>query len=77
MDCGRQLPRAPGGGDRGAADRAGLVYGRGRNGITFHVIRHTIATMLAERADIQEGMRKELMGMGACRPPRATPTSDR
>ena len=46
----------------GAAERAGLSTVAGRDGVTFHTVRHTIATMLAERTDIQEGMRKELHG---------------
>jgi integrase len=45
-----------------AAERAGLAYGRGGQGITFHTIRHTAATLLAEQSGLEEAMRKELMG---------------
>lgn len=46
-----------------AAERAGLVYGRDAvDGVTFHTIRHTMATLLAEQTEIGESMRRELMG---------------
>ncbi|HYM24972.1 MAG TPA: site-specific integrase [Vicinamibacterales bacterium] len=48
------------GGLQRAAVRAELVYGR-TAGITFHTIRHTMATMLAEMGE-PESLRKELMG---------------
>jgi integrase len=45
-----------------AAARAGLTYGRGHdNGLTFHTLRHTAATLLAELG-LQESVRKEVMG---------------
>jgi integrase len=45
-----------------AAARAGLTYGRGLdNGLTFHTLRHTAATLLAELG-LQESVRKEVMG---------------
>jgi integrase len=45
-----------------AAARAGLAYGRGNdNGLTFHTLRHTAATLLAELG-LQESVRKEVMG---------------
>jgi integrase len=45
-----------------AAARARLTYGRGRdNGLTFHTLRHTAATLLAELG-LQEALRKEVMG---------------
>jgi integrase len=50
------------GGLRGAAEAAGLTYGRFReNGLTFHTLRHTAATLLAE-LDVAEGKRKAVMG---------------
>lgn len=48
------------GGLKLAADRAGLDYGRA-HGITFHTIRHTMATMMAELGE-PESIRKELLG---------------
>jgi integrase len=44
----------------GAAERAGLHYGL-RDGVTFHTIRHAMATLLAELGE-PESMRKELLG---------------
>lgn len=47
---------------QGAAKAAGLPYGRSiENGLTFHTLRHTAATMLAE-LDISESKRKAVMG---------------
>jgi integrase len=45
-----------------AAERAGLAYGRTGTGITFHTIRHTAATLLAEQSGVEEAMRMQLMG---------------
>jgi integrase len=45
---------------RKAAERAGLKWGV-RDGVTFHTIRHSIATLLAELG-IGERLRMELMG---------------
>jgi len=42
------------------SDGANLVYGRFR-GVTFHTIRHTMATILAELGE-GESLRKEVMG---------------
>lgn len=40
-------------GIRGAAEAAGLEYGRfGEDSVTFHTIRHTMATLLAELSDL-------------------------
>jgi integrase len=44
----------------GAAERANLNYGL-RDGITFHTVRHAMATLLAELGE-PESMRKELLG---------------
>lgn len=48
------------GGLKAAAERAHLDYGLAK-GVTFHTIRHTMATMLAEAGE-PEAMRKDLMG---------------
>jgi integrase len=56
---GRPLASIRGGLD-GAATRAGLHYGL-KDGITFHTIRHAMATLLAELRE-PEAIRKELMG---------------
>jgi integrase len=49
------------GGVRGAAERAGLAYGLLVGGLTFHTVRHSMATMLAEIGE-PERMRMEVMG---------------
>lgn len=50
------------GGVQAAARRAGLTYGRFmHDGLTFHTLRHTAATVLAELG-VSEQHRKELMG---------------
>lgn len=50
------------GGAAAAATRASLTYGRFREGgITFHTIRHTASTILAELG-VGEPLRKDLMG---------------
>ena len=50
------------GGVAAAVRAAGLPYGRARrDGITFHTLRHTAATILAE-LDVSEGKRKAVMG---------------
>jgi len=48
------------GGLEGAAKRAGLHYSRW-DGITFHTLRHSMATLLAELGE-PEAVRKEVMG---------------
>lgn len=46
---GRPIRKGLAGGVRGAAERAGLDYGRFvAGGLTFHTLRHTAATLLAE-----------------------------
>lgn len=57
------------GGVKAAAKAAGLTWGRfDDEGVTFHTIRHTMATMLAElgeldgAAPVSESVRKEAMG---------------
>ena len=49
------------GGLRNAADRSGLSFGRATGGVTFHTLRHTAASMLAELGE-SEAIRKEVMG---------------
>ncbi len=50
------------GGLRMAAERAGLPYGRfTTDGLTFHTLRHTAATIMLE-LDIATGKRKAVMG---------------
>ena len=49
------------GGLQQAARRAGLPYGRALGGITFHTLRHTAASLLAELGE-PEAIRKEVMG---------------
>ena len=44
-----------------AAVRAGLRYGRDRNGVTFHTLRHMASTEMAN-LDIAEHKRKEAIG---------------
>ena len=44
-----------------AAERAGLHYGRADDGATFHTLRHTAASLLAELGE-PEAIRKEVMG---------------
>lgn len=47
---------------KNAVTAAGLTYGRYlENGVTFHVLRHTAATILAER-DVSESKRKSALG---------------
>lgn len=41
---------------------AGLTYGRDVGGVTFHTIRHTAATLLAEVPGLTEAQRSETMG---------------
>ena len=43
-----------------AAKRAGLAYGRAGDGVTFHTLRHTAASLLAELGE-SEAIRKEVM----------------
>jgi integrase len=50
------------GGLRAAAKAAGVQYGRAfDNGVTFHTLRHTAATILAE-LDVSEAKRQSAMG---------------
>ena len=49
------------GGLQAAASRVGLPYGRDVGGVTFHSLRHTAASLLAELAE-SEAIRKEVMG---------------
>lgn len=44
------------------AKAAGLTYGRDVAGVTFHTIRHTAATLLAEEPGLTEALRAETMG---------------
>jgi integrase len=47
---------------RGAAERAGLTYGRFvDDGLTFHTLRHTAATIMLD-LDIATGKRRNVMG---------------
>lgn len=48
---------------REAAKSAGLTYGRDvEDGVTFHTIRHSCATLLAEVPSLNEKLRAETMG---------------
>lgn len=48
---------------RAAVESAGLVYGaRKKHGVTFHTIRHSIATLLATMSNVSEKLRSEIMG---------------
>lgn len=48
---------------RTGAERAGLTYGRDvKGGVTFHTIRHTAATLLAELPSLTEAQRSQTMG---------------
>ena len=59
---GRPLKKGIRDGVRGAAERAGLEYGRAlERGLTFHTLRHTAATMLAELID-DPTRRQSIMG---------------
>jgi integrase len=49
------------GGLRRAVERGGLPFGRAVDGATFHTIRHTAASLLAELGE-PEAIRKEVMG---------------
>jgi integrase len=49
------------GGLRSAVERAGLPFGRSVDGATFHTLRHTAASLLAELGE-PEAIRKEVMG---------------
>ena len=49
------------GGLRLAVERAGLPFGRAIGGATFHTLRHTAASLLAELGE-PEAIRKEVMG---------------
>jgi integrase len=44
-----------------AVERAGLPFGRAAGGATFHTLRHTAASLLAELGE-PEAIRKEVMG---------------
>ena len=44
-----------------ACEAAGIPYGRAQDGPTFHTIRHTAATLLAQLG-VPEGLRKDVMG---------------
>ena len=44
-----------------AVERAGLPFGRKDGGATFHTLRHTAASLLAELGE-PEAIRKEVMG---------------
>lgn len=44
-----------------ACTAAGVVYGRNHDGATFHTIRHSAATLLAQLG-VPEGLRKDVMG---------------
>lgn len=44
-----------------ACEAAGVTYGRAQNGATFHTIRHSAATLLAQLG-VPEGLRKDVMG---------------
>jgi integrase len=58
----RQRPvKSVRGGLQLAAERAGLPYGRAVDGATFHTLRHTAASLLAELGE-PEAIRKEVMG---------------
>ena len=46
---------------RSAVERAGLPFGRAVDGATFHTLRHTAASLLAELGE-PEAIRKEVMG---------------
>lgn len=48
------------GGVQAAAGRAGLTYGL-KNGVTFHAIRHAVATLFAEMPNVSEPMRAALL----------------
>ena len=48
-------------GVRRAAEKAGLVYGLTRNGVTFHSLRHIAQTEMAD-LEISESKRSALMG---------------
>ncbi len=50
-----------------AATAAGLDYGRDVGGVTFHTIRHTAATLLAEMPNLTEALRASTMGHGDIR----------
>jgi integrase len=50
-----------GGALRRAVARAGLPFGRAVDGATFHTLRHTAASLLAELGE-PEAIRKEVMG---------------
>ncbi|MQA29065.1 MAG: tyrosine-type recombinase/integrase [Luteitalea sp.] len=50
------------GGLRLAVERAGLRFGRAVGGATFHTLRHTAASLLAELGE-SEAIRKEVMGI--------------
>jgi integrase len=47
---------------RGAAAAAGLTYGLPKGGVTFHTIRHTAATLMAEMPHLTEALRSATMG---------------
>lgn len=47
---------------RAGAEAAGLTYGRDVGGVTFHTIRHTAATLLAEVPSLTEAQRSATMG---------------
>ena len=49
------------GGLQSAVERAGLPFGRAVDGATFHTLRHTAASLLAELGE-PEAIRKEVMG---------------
>jgi integrase len=49
---------------RTGAEAAKLTYGRDIGGVTFHTIRHTAATLLADMPSLTEAVRASAMGHG-------------
>ena len=63
---GRRVHSIRGSGARGRR-RGGTHYGRDVGGVTFHTIRHTAATLLAEMPNLTEALRASTMGHGDIR----------
>lgn len=59
---GKRIKRSIRGSVRAGAEAAELLYGLLRGGVTFHSIRHTAATLLAELPYLTEAQRSATMG---------------
>jgi integrase len=62
MYRGKAVKKTLRGSMRAAAEAAGLTYGMKHGGVTFHTIRHTAATLLAEMPALNPAAQQAVMG---------------